>query len=475
MPKRVTVRVYAGRRERVVVRRVEPPPTPEPSRAKTPIWARPTATPQMGTITARFEHLGALLSTTHRPGTADRAGDRLNTWAARTFETGPFPSFAEAVRENGEFLRVAAPLEPPPRYLYSDRPLDGQGMPLGATEATTGYGLTLGLAREREAGDAADSVRPDRLYALDHEEPHVRRMRSPSEALADWDALRDLFDRPDDPTALGRWEAAREVIARRQQEAWDFASSPFVGKEMTLKALGLAPGLYRPRFEGFDQFHSWDSERPDLYDTFRVPASGDRRASSVQLALGRRQSTAVTCRLVPRRHQILFAWTAVYLVAVLFTSPVYVTEINIGAYADILPLDWRAVSAENDGRNDVAMSRRILRSRRYAVAINQDLGSQSFSPYLIKILVARQDGQWAVRRGQMRAGELAGILDVDRGGYQRFAARSEGLRERYTIYRRTTVQGGQRLNYGRLMTDQVLPYNDRGISVWSRAHAFGAL
>jgi hypothetical protein len=475
MPDRISVPVRAGKVERVTVRRVKEPAAAKKHRTAAVPRGRHAPAPTYGHLATRFEHLGARLTTSPRPGTADPAHDRRNGWEARTFEVGPFPSFAEAVRENGEFLKVAAPVEPPLAYLYSERPIDGQGMPLGAHEATTDYGLTFGLARVRDEGEDPGAPRPDRLYPLDHTLENARPMRSAAEALADWDALEPIFAASPDPGALARWRAGREVVERRQQETFDASSSRFAGRDMTLEAAELGPGLYVPRFNGVDQFHPWSAEDPALYDVGRVLPSGERRAAAVHLAVGRRQSTAMTCRLVPRRHQYIFAWTAIYLAMVAFTVPVYITEINLGAYADILPLDWRAVSSENDGRNDVAMSNRILRSRRYAVAIRQDFGSQVFSPYYVKILVGRQDGQWAVRRGVMRAGELAAVLDVDRGGYQRFSAPNEGQRERYTIYRKTTVQGGQRMNYGRLFTDQVYPYPDSGISVWSRAHVFGAL
>jgi hypothetical protein len=171
--------------------------------------------------------------------------------------------------------------------------------------------------------------------------------------------------------------------------------------------------------------------------------------------------------LVPRRHRIVFAFTAVYVVAILFTSPVYVTEPILGTYADLLPLDWAYVGAEDDSRNQTSMSRRIGDAPAYHLALRQAEAGQVFSPYFVKALVGFDDGQWAVREGDKQRGELAAVLDISHETTES---------ERYEITRETYVASeGRRMNYGRLYTPAVRPYPESGFSTWSNSTQYGGL
>lgn len=481
MPDRVWVRTPAGRRSTVVVRPLVPgelAPTVGPGM----LARRPSVPlPQYGEVSWRFEHLGAYLGVQSRPGTHDPVGDLWNLWGTRSFETLPFPLPDEIINMRNVFRALSEPLAEPLRYLYSDRALEGQGLPLGAVPIVSGYNAVLTLSRVPQAGaNDPDKPRVVRNYALQHNAPWMGRLRSAEDRLADWDALRPTFETADDVErgALRRWQDRRDEIERMQQETFEPFSATLAGADMTLRATGLSPGLYVPRFVAGDQFFNWDAERPDLYECARILPNGVRQIAPPYLTAGRRQTTRVTARLVPRRHEILFSWTSVYLVGFLFAPPVMIAENNVGAYADILPLDWSLPDGLEDARNDQIMANWIKTSRRYQVAKAQDYGSQIFSPYLVKILVSRDDGQWAVRRGEQAVGDLCVALDVDRGGYDPSLpeARRRGRRDRYEFTRLTDDLGGEKFGQGRLLVGgEVNPYNEEGTPLWAVSMPYGGL
>jgi hypothetical protein len=112
------------------------------------------------------------------------------------------------------------------------------------------------------------------------------------------------------------------------------------------------------------------------------------------------------------------------------------------------------------------MSRRISNAPAYHLAIRQARASEIFSPYLTKILVRLDDGQWAVREGDKTRGELAAVLDV---------SHETGERDRYEITRETTVaSGGRRMNYGALFTAAVHPHN-KVQSIWAASTPWGGI
>lgn len=466
MPKRVSVRVRAGRRETVVVRPILPAPTEAGQQGRV-MRRGASPLPLWGEIAARFVHLGAYLGVRSRPGTLDPVSDLENLWGAVSYESEPFPTVEEVIRVNGDLRARAEPPDEPVTYLYSDRPLEGQGYPLGAVDLVSGYNAALGLARARRDDDPDDAPRPDALYALQHNAPYVARLRTATERLADVDALREMFERSGQ---LADWKDVRDRVERMKLEKFEAFSARLAGADMTLRAAGLAPGLYAPRFSAGDQFYAWDTEAGSLYRTERRDPAGNAHVGPAWMATGRRTSTRLIARLVPRRHRILFSWTSIYAVATVFTSPVLVAEAAIGTYSDILPLDWAYVGAEDDPRNNTSISNWIAQSRRFALVKQQDEGSQIFSPYIVKVLVGRQDGQWAVREGDMAIGDLCAVLDIDRGGYSPDVEEDErtGARDRYEVTRLTYHEGGRRLNMGLLyIPGAVDPYDPSGQSIWA--------
>lgn len=479
MTERHKISVEAERVYRVLVHKVE---TVEPASPtfvgvlcnivgrRKPLWQE---------TTWRFEHLGAALLWAARSGTADPQNDLWNVWKAISFEAGPFPTTIEIIAYNADFRARAEPLDVPQTYLYSNRELPGQGLILGAVDITSGYNNVLTLSRERAVGESQISPRPVGTYALQHNAPWAARMRSPDEQLADWDDIRPMFEDQNDPSALARWQAAREKIQLLKLEKFEPYSARLSQADMTIRGTQLAPGIYCPSFVGNDQFYNWDTENTVDYATYRIPTVGTPSVDLTGPAVvqtGHRSATSVMAHLVPRRHEILFSWTAVYLAGTLFTAPVFITENNVGAYSNILPLDWSYVGAEDEFRNDVSMSNWIAQSRRYAVAAAQDLGSQVFSLYFFKILVARMDAQWCVREGRRTAGDLCAVLDCDHGRYDPSDPDARlGGRVRYEISRKTTVEGGRRINFGALDTPDTIGYSEDGQSIWPGSIPFGGL
>jgi hypothetical protein len=458
MSETVTVRAPLGKTTVVKLKRVEQARAPKPK----PALGRPTGGARArfstwGAIPSVFTHLGASLGRAPRAGASDPTTDVVNVWLTDQFEASARPQPHEIRDYSDEMRRRALPPPEPIRYLYSDRELPGYGYPLSAVALVSGWNAALRLARVRAPDEQPDAARPDRFYGLQHNADYVHPQRSADEALADWDGLREQFENSTDLDALARWRRQRDQIERRKLESFDNESGRFAGRDMTLLADKLTPGLYSPSFTAGDQFYQWDPEDIAQYRT--VMARGDRRQEmeGVSLATGGGTTTRLRCGLVPRRHEILFSWVAVYVNIILFTVPVYTVEQNIGVYYDILPLDWAFIGAEDDLRNAAAMSRRISRSQRYAVSLDQDLGSQSFSPYYVKLLAGRADGQWAVRAGDRNIGDPCAFLDAERG---------DGSTDRYEITRKTFIVGGERLNFSPLATGEVQPMSPDGQQVW---------
>lgn len=472
MPESVDIRVRRGRKYKVRVAKVAPEPVAAPPKGGFAVVQGRRRRPQhLGEILVRFEHLGAALTTAARQGAHDQVTDLVNKWEALAFETGPFPDAVSVAEFRRRMLERAQPVTTPKRYLYSDRPLEGQGMPLGAVDITSGYNAVWSLARVRSVSDDPETPRPQKLFALQHNSDWVHAMRTPAEQLADWENLREIAfsDAPD------LWEVGRRRIEALKLEKFEPYSGRLAQADLTLECKGLTQGLYVPSFIAGDQFYDWDSENQPLWETRRERPGLPDIIVPALISRGRAQGTRVMARLVPRRHEYLFAWTAVFSNIVLFLPPVFTTEVNIGVYSDILPLDWAFVGAEDDFRNSEAISRRIVRSNRYALALNQDVGSQVITLFFAKILDHRADGQWAVRAGNKTAGDLCAVLDIDRGGYDPARPDLGGRRDRHRITRKTTIQGGQRLSFGPFATQEVQPYDESGASVWANSLPFGSL
>lgn len=416
-----------------------------------------------GEMFATLEHLGVALTTSPRGGAIDPVTDVVNRWVTLSYPASAFPSHAEAVAFSGE-MRLRAEDATPVEYAYSRRRLPGQGMPLGANAITSGYNLVLQLERRAEEGT---SGRVQDLYGIQHGAAWIDPMRSAAEVLADWDALEELFTDEDDHTVHEAWLAKRRELELRLLERFEPYSARVAQTDLTFRATRALPGLHCPSFIGYEQFHNWYPEDTVNYRSERL-VGGRRERGVPWLTRAPGTSTRMRCQLVPRRHRIIAAMTAIYAVSILFTSPFYVAEPILFTYADILPLDWAYPFSVDDPRNEEVMSRRIADSPAYHQAVRQARGAEVFSPFYVKVLIGFDDAQWAARTGDRQRGELTAILDISN------APREGEEPVRYEITRETHVEGGELMNRGAFFTNGVFGHS-KGESRWSNSVPWGGL
>lgn len=372
---------------------------------------------QFGSIVGRLHDGGSRITTLPRRGTD--TSDLVNRFAANHYEAGPFPTISQidVVRRD---LVARADL-PAVAYEHSGRMSRYNMTPIGATTEMDGVAMGLYLERRKVVSSEPQAKLS---YGVASYAPWIHPMRSPLEQLADYDdSAADLLD-----------SSARARIERLQLEGFDVETAGRAQRDLAFVPGGLSPGMYCPSFSGGAVYHSFDPlDTTNFHCSTQASTSGPAVVPWMPVGDG----VASTFDLIaePKLFRIQFTWVSVYIVIVLFAPPTLVIEVNLGSYSDRLPLGFAYAADPEQSVNDAVMSRWIRESNRYALAINQDIGRQVFSPYFIMILVARVDGLWEFFSPQQNIGDLAGILDLQRGG---FGAR----RDRHFVYRKTAIPGG---------------------------------
>lgn len=424
MAKRLDIEVRRGRAYRVIARPVVKAAKPEP-RPWLPEARAPEASPDaLGRLVSRYYDGGALWLETPRYFAGANPGDLWNELRAiRAESPGPnvAPSFRAFLRDDA-FARLAT-VDAPNAYLYSGRERYGELYRLGATDEVGGYNLVQRYRRRPER-DGDPSPR-ERTYAL---APHARGvypMRPAAEQLAAWDAIEPPAGAPNRERA--RWERERARIRLLGYEKFSFYSEARAKADMTLAPPDLDAGQYCPAMASFQLYEKWDPLDPKFRSTRQAVPSG---AEAIPwLPVGKGVTTEVDAVLEPRRVRHLFRWTALYINIVLFAPPILSSEETTGNYTDRTPLDYSFNSTPDSGLNDAAISAWMSGSKAIQLAMANDLGSQVFSPYFVKILVGRVDARWTLREADLEAGTLCATLDVRRNG---------APRDRYHIFRIVT-------------------------------------
>lgn len=395
-----------------------------------------------GSIVGRLHDGGSRITTLPRNGVDTT--DLVNRFTANHYETGPFPDISQVDVVRREL--VARADLPPVAYEHSGRMSRYNMTPIGATTETDG--VAMGLYLERRKLLQSDP-QAKRSYGVASYAPWIHPMRSPLEQLASYDdSAADLLD-----------DSARAAIERLQLEGFDVETAGRAQRDLAFVPSGLSPGMYCPSFSGGSTYHSFDPLDTVNFHTSRE-ASTAGAAAIPWLPVGDGVASTFDLIAEPKLFRIQFTWVSVYLVIVLFAPPTLVIEVNLGSYSDRLPLGFAYAADPEQSVNDAVMSRWIRESNRYALALRQDLGRQVFSPYFIMILVGRVDGLWEAFSPAQNVGDLAGILDVQRGG---FASR----RDRHFIYRKTAIPGGGTV-------DDVVAYGSLGVSGEVSPHSKGA-
>lgn len=482
MPERVTIEVHAGKRYRVIAR-----PVIKGKRKGEIIFAQesraPNAeAPSLGAIAMRFYDGASAIGTKQRIFASDPA-DLVNFFYPVRMEGGPVPTLAEIAQLRDFALARATLPDTPSTYLYSDRPYYGTCAPVACTNEVSAYNLTLRF--KRAANRALGISQMVRDYAIQNNTDWCRPMRSPTDRLADWDALEpdyanDEFNR----RKHAEWETQRGRFYRVTYEKFDAQTAPRAQRDLNFVSTTLSPGMWRPSFIGSEVFHSWDTTDASLYN---VTTDGGPLGAYHETVwpLGEGVSTRVDAFLQPRRYKFRFYWTAVYLNVFLWGTPIVSVEQNNGIFMDRLPFDWQYPANPESGLNLQSVSQWIQQSNRYALGLLQDVGSQIFSPYYYKILIARVDGLWTVRQGDLFAGELACAMDVRRG---EAAARDplmpitdEKTREevrrsttRLNVFRKTRVNHNEVVDWGSLMTSEIVPMSPGG-PIYAGTPGYGPL
>jgi hypothetical protein len=433
--------VRAGRRYELwlrseAARRAALPPEPVPTN---PVQAARSRVE--GHAEIHPHDLGAWVSDSQR----SPAGDRANTVITNRLETGLFPSVAQLAGLR-ETLLANVNTETPAEYVYSGRRGYARAWPLQSTAETDGY--LLGVDVRAPETDRI-GVRERSFQAL-AAAAWSRRMRTAAELRADLAAVRPFIGEQSIQDFLAR---ETEAAAReREQVIGDGLGR--LGRDMTM-ALPLTAGRWQMGVTCPFVYHRWNQWTPAQYKVTAEPRPGgesvDRRFN-----LGFRQSADVRVFLAPRRHQIIGQYFALYLFLTLFWFN-YSHSVSTFAYVDRLPVGFGGGSLGNTGINDVAMSRWISGSARYALAIVQDAALQFVTPYSSKILVGRVDGRWTIREVTIPAGELLAVVDI---------RHPVGAPDRFYVWQ---VENEPRANtlvdWGRLHTQEVTPHP--GYSDWS--------
>jgi hypothetical protein len=446
-----TVEVRAGRRYRVRVRPLVKRETPVPVKgfpeARTAsnapeIWPPPIVTLRDG---------GAAITETAGPS------GLINQLTAIRFESSPVPTIEDAINQNQTMLANVS-TDGGGEYLWSGRRYRTRAVPFAHSSEVGGYNTVLYLdRRERDDPEALD-IR--RTYAVAPNLAHVSRMRTIEEQLEDWEALRGAF-----ATNTAEWERGRAQIKRLYREQFDAISTARnrAQNDLYLRAIGTSPGLWAPSFIGGLVYYNWDPLDTTNYRTV-LATSPDADGKVPWMPVGEDQQTRLECFLAPRRFEIRIAWVSLFYIIVFFAPPILVAEANFTSYSDRLPLTFSWAGEGDSLVNDRAMSDWIAGSRAYATGLNEDVGSQVITPFYVKILAGRVDGIWTIHSANQREGDLAAVLDCTRGSRT----------DRYLVTRRTTIQGGDVINWGALGTQEVIPHT-RGTSQFALQYEYGPL
>ena len=446
MSKRATVTVRARRRYRVQLERVRfVAPSDAKQRPNGIPASRPAPDPH-GRIAVRLYDGGSDITTRPRRGSGD-PNDRVNRFQVIHYETGPTPSISETDTMRRLLEQQAERPSPPVTYEHSGREAYGRVAPLGATDETDGVAMACGFERrESRAGDP----QAKQLFGVNSSASWIHRMRSPTEQLAAYDETAADYVGTEH---YAQWLATRRQIERLQLEAFDGETRARAQRDLAVVPR-LLPGLWCPSFAGGLLYHTFDPlDRVNFHST----TAGPNDMEAIPWAsCGDRMSSTVHLFAQPRRPRIMFRWVAVYLNVVLFAPPILSTEVNLGAFADRLPMGFAFREEPEQTINDTVMSNWIRETQRYAVGLRQDLGSQVFSPYYLKLLLFRVDGLWQYFRAGANVGDLAGLLDVQRG--------QGGDSTRYRVYRKTAIAPGDTVEgYGSFgVPGEVIPHNKVG-------------
>lgn len=378
---------------------------------------------EQGALVGRLHDGGSRI--TAEPRSSDPT-DLVNRYTANHYEMGPFPDISQidAVRRD---LKDRADTDPV-TYEHSGRRSYANMVPIAATEETDGVLMSLHLER-RPFADSDPQAR--RSYGVNRLASWIHSMRSPVEQLAQIDAsLADYVGTPEYPEMI----ALRRQVERLQLEGFETETWNRAQQDLAFVPPGLAPGAYCPSFSGGAIYHSFDPLDTANFITSRQATTVGAPATP-WLTVGDGYGTVYDLILEPKLPQIRFTWVAVYVVIVLFAPPIITAEVNLGSYCDRLPLGFAFREEPEQSINDTVMSAWMRQSNRYALALRQDLGAQVFSRFFFKLLMNRVDGLWEYFTPALNAGDLAGIVDVRRGGH-------DSRRDRYYVYRRTAVPGG---------------------------------
>lgn len=482
MAGRVTIEVRAGKRYRVVARPVTARKREIrfiPASEARPVDANPDT---QGVIAWRFYDNGAFISTkARRPDSS--ANDLVNTFVPVRMETGPTPTGGELARLRDEALRRAELPDTPHTYLYSDRPYYGEAVPLASTAEMSGYNLTMIL--RRAANIQAGLEQLVRTFGLQAGAEWCRRQRDPAQALTDWDALEFVLGPSTNRTAHAEWKERRDKLERVLLEKFDAATEARAQKDMCFVTQGIPSGLWSNQFVGTDVFHSFDLGNAGQFRVTRATAPSGTH-EEVLLPMGEGCTTRVEAQLQPLRYRYLFRWTAVYVNIVFFAPPIISIEANNGIFMDRLPLDWQFPGTPESGLNLQSISGWIQQSSRYAIALQQDVGSQIISPYYYKILVGRVDGLWTIRQGDLIEDDLAAVLDVRRGeaaardplvaiADPNVKAEVDRSTTRFHVFRRTRVNRNEVTDWGGLFTSEIIPMSPSGPIYGNGGHDYSPL
>lgn len=424
---------------------------PEPSPRGLPSGPNDSRRPRPGAIVGRLHDGGSTIATRTRAGDPT---DLVNRYQAQHYESSPFPSISEidVVRRKLELQASYGPVT----YEHSGRESYGDMVPIAANEETDG--VSMGLFLERRKFDV-DDPQAKRSYGVNSSAGWIHPMRTPAEQLADFEATAADIDPVQAAAHLRR-------ITRLQYESFDADTRHRAQRDLAFVPNGLSAGMYCPSVSGGLVYSNADPMDTVNYHTTREAYSGGP-AAVPWMPVGDGVGTVFDMILEPKLVRIMFRWVSVFLVQVLFAPPTLVAEVNIGAYTDRLPLGLAYRDIPEQSINDTYMSNWIRESNRYAVALQQDVGSQQTSPYYIKILLYRLDGLWQYFRPGASVGDLAAMIDIRRGGH---ASRVD----RYRVYRKTAVEGGEGAEgvqgYGSLgVAGEVIPHDKEGPTFTSGA------
>lgn len=406
---------------------------------------------QMGAIVGRLHDGGSRITAIPRRSDAT---DKVNRYQANHYEAGPFPTISQIDVVRREL--VARAETDPVAYEHSGRLSYADMVPVQANDETDGVGM--GLYLERRKVEESDP-QAKRSYGVVSYAPWIHPMRTPLEQLESFDlSASDLID-----------TSARARIERLQLEGFDHETTNRAQRDLAFVPSGLSPGMYCPSFSGGAVYHSFDPLDTANFHT-SATASTSGSPAVPWMPVGDGISTTFDLIAEPKLFRIQFTWVAVYINFVLFAPPILSIEINLGAYSDRLPLGFAYREEPEQSINDTTMSAWVRESNRYAIAVNQDLGAQVFSPYFIKILVNRVDGLWEFFRPALNRGDLAGIVDVRRGGF-------EGRRDRHFVYRKTAIPGGATVDdvegYGSLHVPGEVQGHTKGPPIFAGTREYG--